>query len=97
MFIHVVPTVLLLNMEGFVCNLTPSLNEWFNYTPSLKKKPTKKESQISLDLALAEATSPLQQQVSKGTKQKTFIYKIFCLTKQLCWNFRLTDRRATVP
>lgn len=80
MLIHVVPTVLLLNMEGFVCNLTPSLNEWFNYTPSLKKKPTKKESQISLDLALAEATSPLQQQVSKGTRQKTFIYKIFCLT-----------------
>lgn len=67
----IVPTVLLLNMEGFVCNLTPSLNEWFNYTPSLKKKPTKKESQISLDLALAEATSPLQRQVSKGKSQKT--------------------------
>lgn len=76
----IVPTVLLLNMEGFVCNLTPSLSEWFNYTPSLKKKPTKKESQISLDLALAEASSPLQPQVSKGESQEKFIYKIFCLT-----------------
>lgn len=62
----IVPTVALLNMEGFVCHVTPALNEWFNYTPTLKKKSTKKESQVSLDLALAEATSPLQRQVSKG-------------------------------
>lgn len=61
-----VPAVLLLNMEGFVCHVTPSLNEWFSYTPSLKVKLTKKDSQINLDLALAEASSPLQRQISKG-------------------------------
>ncbi|XP_055998709.1 intermembrane lipid transfer protein VPS13B-like isoform X2 [Ostrea edulis] len=76
-----VPTVALLNMEGFVCHVTPALNEWFNYTPTLKKKSTKKESQVSLDLALAEATSPLQRQVSKASSAGSTTHKTESVTK----------------
>ncbi|XP_061177950.1 intermembrane lipid transfer protein VPS13B-like [Saccostrea echinata] len=76
-----VPTVALLNMEGFVCNMDQLLNEWFNYTPTLKKKSTKKESQVSLDLALAEATIPLQRQRSKASSAESTTHKTESVTK----------------
>ncbi|XP_041362052.1 vacuolar protein sorting-associated protein 13B-like [Gigantopelta aegis] len=60
------PALILLNMEGLVINLDPLVIDWFSYESHLQPSATKREERsVTVDLALAQAASPLQGNISQ--------------------------------
>ncbi|XP_060068135.1 intermembrane lipid transfer protein VPS13B-like [Ylistrum balloti] len=61
-----VPSVLLLNMEGVVCLLDPSLINWFSYTPRDKVKLSNHgREKVTVDKSLANVALPLKTNASQ--------------------------------
>ncbi|XP_063419366.1 intermembrane lipid transfer protein VPS13B-like [Mytilus trossulus] len=56
-----VPSLLLLNTEGVICAIDPSLSDWFEYRPKKKETSTEhKKEPVQVDQAIAQAAFPLQ-------------------------------------
>lgn len=52
------PSLLLLNTEGVICAIDTSLSDWFDYRPKAVTTEQKEEP-VKVDLAIAQASSPL--------------------------------------
>ncbi|XP_048244061.1 vacuolar protein sorting-associated protein 13B-like isoform X2 [Haliotis rufescens] len=61
------PAVILLNLEGCVACMDPALFDWLMYVPRSRHSlsASRREDSITVDLALAQAASPLQANMSQ--------------------------------
>ena len=53
-------------MEGLVMNFDPLVIDWFFYEPHMTAAKKREESPVTVDLALAQAASPLQGNISQS-------------------------------
>ncbi|XP_033726572.1 vacuolar protein sorting-associated protein 13B-like isoform X2 [Pecten maximus] len=61
-----VPSVLLLSMEGIVCQLDPALINWLSYNPRDKMKLSSQgREKVTVDQSLAHAALPLKTKTSQ--------------------------------
>ncbi|KAL3889914.1 hypothetical protein ACJMK2_002232 [Sinanodonta woodiana] len=73
------PVLVLVNIEGICTCLDPVLSDWLSYYPRQKiPRVTDKGSKVEVDMALAQAASPLQGNISQvsvasssSTKQRS--------------------------
>ena len=93
------PSLLLLNTEGVICAIDPSLSDWFDYRPKKNVTTEQKEEPVKVDLAIAQASSPLQH-LSQGRilllKIRILIFLVLIYTfpkkcelkKHAIWGFK---------